>query len=80
MIDPIKAHEKMLAAADDVRSFAGCDASRCFAALLESTIDSYRCELEHVAKDALEPLQAKIAQLRAMLSVVAGDTNASPKI
>lgn len=79
MIDPIKAHERMLAASDDVKSFAGCDASRCFVAMLEATIDSYRTELEHISKDALEAAQAKIAQCRALLAVVAGDTNASPK-
>ena len=76
----IKAHERMLAAAENVREFAGCDASRCFADLLERLIDSYRGDLEHVGKDELERLQAKISQVRALLAVVAGDTNATPKI
>lgn len=76
----LKAHERMMAASDDVRQFAGCDASRCFSALLEALLENYRHELEHVTPENLAPLQAKIAQVRALLAVVAGDTNASAKI
>lgn len=76
----IKSHQQLMAASGDVRQFAGCDASRCFSALLESLLDNYRHDLEHVTADGLAPLQAKIAQVRALLAVVAGDTNASAKI
>lgn len=75
----IKAHERLMAASDDVRQFAGCDASRCFAALLESLVDSYRFDLENATPETLVATQAKLRQVRALLSVVAGDTNASAK-
>lgn len=79
-MDDIKAHERLAAASDDVRQFAGCDASRCFSALLESLIECYRFDLESATPDTLGATQAKLMQARALLSVVAGDTNAAAKI
>lgn len=78
-MNEIKAHEQLMAASEDVRQFAGCDASRCFAAMLESLVDSYRFDLENATPETLGATQAKLRQVRALLSVVAGDTNASAK-
>ena len=78
-MNEIKAHERLAAASDDVRQFAGCDASRCFAALLESLAECYRFDLENATPETLGATQAKLRQVRALLSVVAGDTNASAK-
>lgn len=75
----IQAHERVMAAADDVRQFAGCDASRCFSALLEALVESYRFDLENSTPNDIGATQAKLKQVRALFSVVAGDTNASAK-
>lgn len=75
----LQTHQRMTAAENDVRQFAGCDASRCFAALLDSLVECYRFDLECATPETLGDTQAKLRQVRALLSVVAGDTNASAK-
>lgn len=63
-----------------VRAYAGSEASKAIASMLDALIDSCKLDLIHVSQEDLPRLQAAILQAGAIRAVVMDETIAIPKI